>query len=78
MIPIHVSKSSLFKVHFYISPYLQIVLQSNIILSGVPIRTLYGFLFSLIHEMCSNHLILLDMNVVMMLGTNTNRDIPHC
>jgi hypothetical protein len=53
---------------FIFSPYLHIGLQSNIIYSGVPFRTLYAFLFSPMHEICSIHLLLLDMKIVMMLG----------
>jgi len=39
----------------------------HVIPSGVPIRTLYTVPFSVMHEICPMHLILLDMNIVMML-----------
>jgi hypothetical protein len=68
MIPIHISKSSLLRYIFIFSPFLHIGFQDNLILSGFPIRILYEFLFFLIHEICSTHLILLDMKTIMVLG----------
>jgi hypothetical protein len=66
--PVHTNPLYVSKIHFNIVPHLRVCLPSGLSLSGFPIIILYAFFFSPIRATRPDHLTVLDLTILIILG----------